>query len=228
MRKLGLAMALATTALATPAMARDDSWYVGAHGGATIVEDMDTVVADRRANSTWNTNTGYDVDGVLGYDFGMFRIEGEVAYKRAYTDVNTYYNHGPAPYLSTRGNARSLSFMLNGLLDFGSDDGIQAFIGGGAGVARTYLYSQITDDSDTGFAWQAIAGLRYPITSHIDGELKYRYFNHESIDLVTSRGLGSVPVGQGFNTDLRSHSILAGLTYNFGGEEAAPPPPPPP
>ncbi|HEX7856713.1 MAG TPA: outer membrane beta-barrel protein, partial [Sphingobium sp.] len=224
MRKLGLAIALASTALATPALAKDNSWYVGAHGGAMIAEDMNTVVTDRRENSTWNTNTGYDVDGVLGYDFGMFRIEGEVGYRRAYTDVNTYYNSVPV-YNSTRGNFRSLSFMLNGMLDFGKDDGIQAFIGGGAGVARSYLYSLTTDDSDTGFAWQAIAGLRYPITNHLDAELKYRYFNHENVDLVTARSFGSVPAGQGFSTDIHTHSILAGLVYNFGGEAAAPPPP---
>ncbi|HEX5535627.1 MAG TPA: flagellar motor protein MotB, partial [Sphingobium sp.] len=40
MRKLALAAALATTALASPAFARDDAWYIGAHGGGMIVEDI--------------------------------------------------------------------------------------------------------------------------------------------------------------------------------------------
>jgi opacity protein-like surface antigen len=31
----------------------------------------------------------------------------------------------------------ALSFMLNGMLDFGDDDGIQGFVGGGVGAART-------------------------------------------------------------------------------------------
>ncbi|MEQ1496363.1 MAG: hypothetical protein ABL912_11480, partial [Novosphingobium sp.] len=39
MRKLVLGMALATTALATPAMARDDSWYVELDVGAMKAED---------------------------------------------------------------------------------------------------------------------------------------------------------------------------------------------
>ena len=35
------------------------------------------------------------------------------------------------------GEVNSLSFMLNGMVDFGDDDGIQGFVGGGVGVART-------------------------------------------------------------------------------------------
>ena len=41
MRKLAIVMALASTALATPALARDKAWYVGVEGGAMIVEDID-------------------------------------------------------------------------------------------------------------------------------------------------------------------------------------------
>ena len=41
MRKLAVAVALASTALASPAMARDNSWYVGVGGGVMLVEDME-------------------------------------------------------------------------------------------------------------------------------------------------------------------------------------------
>jgi hypothetical protein len=40
MRKLAISLALASTALASPALARDDQWYVGVDGGAMIVEDL--------------------------------------------------------------------------------------------------------------------------------------------------------------------------------------------
>ncbi|HEX7781168.1 MAG TPA: outer membrane beta-barrel protein, partial [Sphingobium sp.] len=221
MRKLALAAALATTVLATPAFARDKSWYIGADAGAMIVEDTTLKVVT--PNSKVNYNTGYDVDGVIGYDFGGFRLETEVGYRRAYTDSNVYANG----IQSTRGNFRTLNFMVNGLLDFGPDDGLQGFVGGGVGVARTYLYTLTTDDSDTGFAWQALAGIRFPITSKLDASLKYRFFNHGDIGVVTSNALGGVPAGSDVDARIRTHSILAGLTYNFG-EPAAPPPPPPP
>ncbi len=46
MRKLAIAMALASTALATPAVARDHSPYVGVEGGIMWVEDADVDVDD--------------------------------------------------------------------------------------------------------------------------------------------------------------------------------------
>src|SRR3546814_7564426 len=58
------------------------------------------------------------------------------------------------------GDSNALSFMVNGLLDFGDDDGLQGFVGGGAGVARVSVEpvfaGPFLDDSDTGFAWQEI------------------------------------------------------------------------
>src|SRR3990170_5337929 len=87
MRKLAIAMALASTALASPALARDNSWYVGVEGGLMLVEDTyldyddgvlsvdDAVVVDYK--------NGFDVDLIGGYDFGVVRAEAELAYKRA-------------------------------------------------------------------------------------------------------------------------------------------------
>ena len=108
MRKLALAAALATTAMASPALARDDAWYIGAHGGAMMVEDIDIdVLGSTAADAKADYNTGFDVDGVIGYDFGMFRLEGEVGFRRAWTDHVVYVG-----YTSTRGNVRSLSFKM--------------------------------------------------------------------------------------------------------------------
>ena len=43
MRKLGIAVALATTAMATPALARDHTFYVGVEGGGMLVEDQKSI-----------------------------------------------------------------------------------------------------------------------------------------------------------------------------------------
>ena len=40
MRKLAIGLVLASTALASPALARDDQWYVGVDGGAILVADL--------------------------------------------------------------------------------------------------------------------------------------------------------------------------------------------
>ena len=87
MRKLAVAVALASTALATPALARDKAWYVGVEGGAMIVEDIHfditTGATTTKDAAQVDHDYGYDVGGNVGYDFGMFRVEAEVAYKSA-------------------------------------------------------------------------------------------------------------------------------------------------
>lgn len=237
MRKLAVTLALATTALSTPAFARDDAWYVGVEGGAMLVEDIHFDVGASKDVVTQNNHAGYDVGGNIGYDFGPFRAEAEVSYRRARVDsarTSILLPSGPglvAPagnYEQASGNTSALSFMVNGLLDFGDDNGLQGFVGGGAGVARIKDRLRVgandtVNDSDTVFAWQALAGVRAPINKNVDVSLKYRFFNAPDVKLVD---LG----GNQWKGRYRSHSLLVGLTYNFGAPEepVAPPPPPPP
>ena len=209
MRKLALAAVLATSALATPALARDNSWYIGADAGVVLVEDQDITFTPGNGGAASNTvpgvdyHKGFDVDGNIGYDFGGFRLEAEAAYKRALVDLDKS---------GFGGSASALSFMLNGLLDFGPDDGLQGFVGGGVGVSRGKLANDLVNDSDTGFAWQAIAGVRYPLTSHVDVSLKYRFFNQDDIKLIPAYTTIGGPAGSSVDTKLRTHSVLLGLT----------------
>lgn len=236
MRKLAVGLALASTALASPAVARDGQWYVGLEGGAMLLEDSDfdiTTAAGAAVDADLDSDYGYDFGALIGYDFGMFRLEAEGSYRKAQNDEyvsNTY----PGLTFNAAGDASALSFMVNALLDFGSDDGIQGYIGGGAGIARVkydvgILGASVLDDKDSGFAWQGIAGIRAPVSSNMDVGVKYRFFNADNVDLVAANG-------SDIETRFRSHSILGTVTYNFGAPEAAPPPaaapapaaPPPP
>ncbi|HUD29661.1 MAG TPA: outer membrane beta-barrel protein, partial [Novosphingobium sp.] len=174
MRKLVLGLAMASSAIAAPAFARDDSWYIEGDFGGMIVEDADVDVNGVNNADTIDFKKGFDGGAVLGYDFGPFRLETEASYRQA-----TIKNSGGA-------DASNLSFMVNGLLDFGPDDGLQGFVGGGAGVGR--VHADLIDDSDTGFAWQAIAGIRAPLSSHWDVGLKYRFMNVDNVDLVGPAG----------------------------------------
>jgi outer membrane protein OmpA-like peptidoglycan-associated protein/opacity protein-like surface antigen len=244
MRKVAIVLALASTAIAAPALARDKSWYVGVEGGAMIVEDIDYDIRGATAaasgTGTVDHNYGFDVDGVVGYDFGGFRLETEVGYRRATVDgyssttTTPRFNAAGARADAAAGNydvaggrSSALSFMLNGLLDFGEDDAIQGFVGGGVGVARVAVNyglntrRDFVDDSDTVFAWQALAGIRAPLTENIDATLKYRFFNAENVKLVDV-------ANRTLDGRFRSHSVLGGLTYNFGSPTPPPPPPAPP
>jgi len=134
-------------------------------------------------------------------------------------------------YQAADGDSRVLSFMLNALLDFGGKEpgAISGFVGGGAGVARVKLSelqlrkygAAFMDDSDTRFAYQAIAGIRKPLSEHVDLSLKYRFFTVPKVKTFTVNGLET-------ESKFRSHSVLVGLTYNFGADAPPPPPPPPP
>ena len=231
MRKFVIGMAMASTALTAPAMARDGQWYIEGSGGAMLVEDVVFDVDGNPGDAEAGFDYGYDFGASVGYDFGAFRLEAEASYRAADLEeltggtsglqegspiggVNTVFQ-GTFP---AAGEMNALSFMLNGLFDFGPDDGLQGFFGGGVGVARVDISGTASlsgpgaiDDSDTGLAWQLLAGIRAPISDSWDVGLRYRYFNAENVSLVDTRGLG-------FATDTSSHSILGTITYNFGGE----------
>jgi OmpA-OmpF porin, OOP family len=235
MRKLAIALALSTTVLAGPALARDGAWYVGGDFGASITEDTDLGfdpgrVAGTTGNVTVSYNEGFDAAGFVGYDLGAFRIEAEVGYKK--TDLEQINSSGiTLPGNATAGTRNAgggdiniLSFMVNGMLDFGDDDGLSGFVGGGVGIARVDFNNlrafsnqgAFLDDSDTRFAWQVVAGVRQAITPNIDITLRYRFFNVQNLQMV---GFG----GRSVEGDLRTHSLLGGITFNFGGR--TPPPP---
>ena len=240
MRKLAIVVALSSTAIATPALARDGAWYVGGDFGAMIVEDVRFDVGTAEDAIVVDHEYGFDGAGFVGYDMGAFRLEAEVAYKKARIDefesTLRLPGTGPGPVGSTiattfsnagGGNTSALSFMVNGLLDFGDDDGISGFLGGGVGIARVNFNNQrafanqgaFIDDSDTRFAWQLLAGVRQAISDNIDVTVRYRFFNAGDLEMV---GFG----GRDFSTRLRTHSLLGGLTFNFGAPEVVVPPPP--
>jgi OOP family OmpA-OmpF porin len=248
MRKLAIVVALSSTVLATPALARNGAWYVGGDFGAMIVEDVDfnfgtgpTIPSSANSQIALNHDYGYDGALFVGYDLGAFRIEAEVAYKRARVDdiessVRVPGNPGagqpgtPDLFPAGGGRTSALSFMINGMLDFGDDDGISGFVGGGVGIARVDYnnvrafsnQAALIDDSDSRFAWQVVAGVRQAISDNIDITVRYRFFNADNIRTVDFRGFES-------ESRFRSHSLLGGITFNFGAPpEPEPIPPCPP
>jgi len=259
MRKLVIGMAMASTAIASPALARDGAWYVELDGGPMIVEDIEFDLPAAPNAVQIDHHKGYDFGGVVGYDFGFIRLEAEGSYRAADIRELQVGTAGVARLgaqtinsttLAADGDSSVLSFMVNALADFGPDDGLQGFVGGGVGVART-KFDGVTintsgpgflDDSDSGLAWQVLAGVRAPLTDNIDVGLKYRFFNTSGLDMVDS-------LGRDTNAKWRSHSLLGTIGFNFGGAPApmqtcwdgtslpmdatcparpVPPPPPPP
>ena len=181
MRKYLASAALAAIVVSTPAVARDGSGYIGVEAGVVLPRASDAdvfvnyssvnvpgVVGTPEPADTGFTNainldakTGYSLGIYGGYDFGMFRVEGEIDWKHANLDDLSIDNSLAANLednLNLPGVVGSdfdldeavgaLSFMLNGLVDFGDQDGLSFQAGGGFGWTKVKLI----DDKDGAFA----------------------------------------------------------------------------
>lgn len=239
MKKIAFFLASAAAIASAPAQAREGQPYIGIEGGVLLEDqvDIDLAITDPQTNAAFaDTKTGIDADVVLGYDFGAFRLEAEGGYKRASYSGLTVLDSRILPggltvpvgtVVQNEDDLEIWSGMVNGLLEFGNDDGFQVFGGGGVGFANIKLpvevagVGTVVDDSSTDFAWQLIAGARVALVNNVDLGVKYRYFVADGFEFEATNGAP-------FEADFSSHSVLASLTYNFGGRsEPAPVPAPP-
>ena len=81
MRRIALGLGAAAAALCSPAMARDGEGYVGADVGVVFPDDFDTDVGGTLDANTTENQTGWELAGILGYDWGIIRTELEGSYK---------------------------------------------------------------------------------------------------------------------------------------------------
>ena len=246
--KIYLLAASAAVALATPAFAAADGPYVGVEGGVTIPKstDYDVTLSNGTTTTSYTdgyhvkNKTGYDVDLLAGYKLGLFRLEAEGGYQRANVKSVSI-----APQLLTDATAEAgapvtqanlgignrigvTKLMANALIDGDFGGGFGGYAGGGVGRAWT----RFSGNSDNGWAYQGIAGLRYALTPNLDAGVKYEYFRTAKLnfaDAFTANGVNFSTTARGHFT---SNNILASLVYNFNSRgaaaPAAPPPPPPP
>src|SRR5690349_24004003 len=199
MRKFALVVALASTAIASPAFARDGSAYLGVDAGIMRPQALKldfttagtgTIKDAYELRHKW----GWDADLVGGYDFGMFRVEVEAGYKRAgvknaILDASAARVYGlPFGLLPSDGRTTVGSGMLNALLDFGGNGDWGGSVGGGVGLARVEERAGLGGgalnfrDADRAFAWQGLAELRAPLSDNLEVGLKYRYFQTRALD----------------------------------------------
>lgn len=150
---------------------------------------------------------GRDIGATGGFDFGWFRIEGELAQKRIKIDeykpdditgqflseLNGALNRpsavpdpgapgsGPLTLDDFQPSAtlKVRSVIVNALLDVKLFNRFNAYAGAGFGKA----FIRGFDDSDSEFVWQRVFGARYGITDRFDVGVKYRNFRTGVIKL---------------------------------------------
>ena len=143
MKKLIILAALASSALAGTAHADDKGPYITIEGGG-VKQERANVSVNGAYEYTDRFKTGWEAGGALGYDFGHFRLEAEGFYDRSALREQDR-TIGGTTFVATRdgGNLRGFTStyaaMGNALIGLGHWGGIKAYVGGGAGYARTRL-----------------------------------------------------------------------------------------
>jgi len=228
-----VALGMSNGAMIGAAMANDyQGMYLGVRGGATWLEDTSTSSASPGVGSaSIEFENGYNVAGFVGWDLGMFRLEGELSYRQ--NDVDSIRSGGVL-LGGAGGDANTLALMMNAYYDINLGGPITPYIGAGIGIARFSADfnagGSLVDDEDTKLAYQGIAGISYQITDSIALSADYRYFATQEPHLRSATGTN-------FEIDNTSHNVTVGLTLRFPAPKvmapaptpvAAPPPPPPP
>src|SRR5436309_622855 len=85
--RIYLIAAAAAATVTGPALAAESGPYVGVEGGAIFPQKSKLDVTLNNNTQFGNgfevkDKTGYDVDLIAGYKFGLLRLEGELGYKR--------------------------------------------------------------------------------------------------------------------------------------------------
>jgi OOP family OmpA-OmpF porin len=222
---------VAALALALPASAAG-GWYVGIEGGGNWIDEadlrFDTIITPPGAPDTASFETGWAALGTVGYGWDAFRIELELGYRA--NDIDFFTGKRG----SNVGEFNEFSQMLNVIYDWKFAERISLSVGAGAG-GDNILYEEafghgfLIDDSDWVFAWQALAGVNYGLTSNMDLFVAYRYFNATEPQF-TGLSLAGAPHDDTYD-DVTKHTATVGLRYHFGQAPApepyvAPPPPP--
>ena len=194
---------------AQKAAAESRGLYLDGRGGVTFVQDADNDALGTNVETSYDP--GYSVAGAVGYDFGSFRLEGEISYREAAVDE---IDVGFAD-LGASGDVYAVAGMVNAYYDFDLGSPWTPYVGGGVGGAvvgfdgvDTQALGEFSEDEDLVFAFQAAAGIGYEFTDNLTLYGGYRFFGTTEPELEDGAGTG-------FDSEFYSHSIEVGLRYTF-------------
>lgn len=194
--------------------------YVSGFLGVNVLQNTDVSGTDFGGvpiNDRVEFDPGINVGGSGGYDFGYFRLEGELSYKHAeISAVNDRISS--ARFASTRGSLGAFAAMANAFFDLHNDSPVTPYFGGGLGFATLHL-SDVTgipaggtrgtlylEDDDTVLAYQVGGGMEIALNRRISLDLGYRYFATDNANFTN---------GQDLSLKFKSHSGTVGVRVKF-------------
>lgn len=198
MKKIFALIAIVLT-LATPTvMQAQEGYYAGAQGGVNFLDSHFLKARHCRFD------TGYNVGIVGGYaSCAGWRLEPEIAYRH-----NQYSLHGTnelAEKITYHGNVYTWSAMVNGYYDIPTWKCwcVEPYIGVGIGADYVQQSIRILGEkfrgSNTGFAWQVMAGINYFLLEDVALSAEYKFH--------------MAPLRHGH--DLQNQSVIFGIKKFF-------------
>lgn len=193
--------------------------YIEGNVGASFVSDSD--FDGNIAGTPFSGKSEFDntwvVGGALGYRFTRnIRAEFNLSYRNADIDSATFDGVGT---VEGAGDVSALTGMVNVYYDFATGSKFRPYIGAGLGFARIELDSDanaamVSNDSDTVFAWNLMAGIAYAVSDNAEITLGYRYLGSQDVSLdVSVPALGGATGSM--DAEFDTHEVLIGLRYTF-------------
>jgi len=185
-----------------------DGPYMSGNLGLAIASDSDVTDSTLPGITlTIESDMGYALAGAVGYEFGNFRLEGEIAYQT--NDLDKVKALGVT--LDATGDTSSLAGLLNCYYDFNNTSLFTPYISAGIGMAQVEINNfnipgsglPGTNDDDTVFAYQFGVGMAYAMTENLSLDIRYRYFATSDLEFDTT------------DVEYSSHNFYAGIRYTF-------------
>jgi outer membrane protein OmpA-like peptidoglycan-associated protein len=191
-------------------MASAEPFYIGGAGGLNWARDSD--LEGGGIDTEAEFDLGWLALGSLGYEFGHgLRSEIEFGYRA--NDLDKIGGAGAS------GDVTVWSGMLNLIYDFDVDWPVKPYIGGGLGAGKVKadgaspFGATSIDDSDTGFAYQALAGVEWAMTDRLYLNAGYRYFAVPDVEFSAANGTN-------VESEYSAHSFTIGLRFLLGPKAA--------
>lgn len=188
----------------------ENRWYIGGAVGGGITNNSGYKFLNQSGNGTLENGSGIVLNAAAGYKLGMPRLEGEIAYLKNNIDKSTLNG---IPATAVNGDTKTISFLVNGYLDFENKTRFTPFINLGLGFAKidsnlTVGGNRAYDDSGTVFAYQTGAGVGIVLSANWILDLKYGYFGTNDLELSDTSG-------NQFEFENSSHRLSIGVRYSF-------------
>jgi opacity protein-like surface antigen len=217
------ALFFAITTYANVVQAEEGNNYVSFSGGVGWASDIDrtmTAGSKQKTLSVEFDNT-FGFSGAYGRQIvDWFRLEGELGY--IYTKVDEVTEVGNT-MMPESGDEQFFTAMVNGIVDIENTTAFTPFIGGGIGVVyakHNVDFDPIStdtspgidsDESDTVFGSQLLAGVNWKYSDTVTFEAKYRLL------YVSEREHSSSfqPSGEVSIDSTWLQSVMVGVRYTF-------------